>query len=37
MKKLILTALLLTMKYACTTFDTKGRNVSVNDSDPQIR
>jgi curli biogenesis system outer membrane secretion channel CsgG len=37
MKKLILTALLLTMTYACTTFDTKGHNVSVSDSDRQIK
>ena len=36
MNKLILPMILL-MIYACTTFDTKGQNVSVSDSDRQIK
>ena len=37
MKKSTLLIILLMTLYACTTFDTKGHNVSVSDSDRQIK
>ena len=37
MKKLIPPIILLMMIYGCTTFDTKGHNVSVSDSNQQIK